>query len=221
MHFFKMRGSWNAWMAFMYDTFVAAGIDELYDQLVEFFFTDLPPKCRLLDLGCGSGQVAYRIAKKNPHIHVLGVDLSKAQINRARKREAGLKNLQFEIGDAMNLLYTEGSFDIVLSVASIKHWPDYLKGLYEMHRVCKKNGSMYVVEVDIDSTFHEARDFAARWKYRLPGSLPLLTRYFRKFIVGQGVGEYHLLDLIKKSGFDTAYVKKIPSQPLLVGLGIK
>ena len=51
MHFFKMEGSWNRGMAWLYDAIVAAGIGDLYDAVVEGLLCDLPAGFRVLDLG--------------------------------------------------------------------------------------------------------------------------------------------------------------------------
>jgi len=221
MHFFQMKGAWTGPMVFLYERIIAARIGELYDQLAEFFFSDLPAGCRVLDLGCGSGPVSVRVAQANPTARITGVDLSLDQIHNAKQRARGLANTTFERGDAMNLAYPEGHFDIALSVASIKHWPDGVHGLAEMRRVCKTGGLVYVLEVHKDSTKLEARDFISRWKFSLPGTRSFTTWYFRRFIGGQGLSQGELLDLMKAAGFAEIYVQSIPSQPFIVALGIK
>ena len=221
MHLFRMKGSWGTGISFFYDLVVAGGIAELYDQLVEFFFSELPAGCRVLDLGCGSGQASIRVAKLNPQAQVVGIDLSPSQIARATKRGAGLPNLTFSVGDALNLALPDERFDLVLSLASIKHWPDPARGLREMRRVCKTGGRAYVIEVNTRCTVDEARNFTNRWRYVLPGTRPIVRRHFHRFVAGQGANADELAGLMRAAGMNEVYVQAIPGQPLLIATGEK
>jgi len=207
-------------MAFLYDRVVASAIGYLYDALAEFFFADLADGCRFLDLGCGSGQVSLRIARQNPQAQVVGIDLAAGQIARAKKRSQGMTNLTFEIGNAMNLHLPDNSFDIVLSVASIKHWPDMSQGIHEMTRVCKPEGHVWVIEVDTHCTDEEAENFVATWKL-VPGTRPLIRRYFQNFVSNQGLNLKELEELLRKANLKDVYVQRIPDHPFIIGTGIK
>jgi len=221
MHLFKMKGSWNDRLAFLYNLVVASGLDHLYNAFAGFFLSDLPEGSRVLDLGCGAGQVAVRVAEMNPKAEVLGVDLSQSQIALARRRGRGLANLSFETGDAMDLRLPEDRFDIVFSMASIKHWPDPIRGLQEMRRVCRPGGRIWVVEADTQSTRQEARDFVANWRWVLPGTRPLVRWYFR-FVVGwQGLSLKDLDRLLSEAGFADVLTQKALGQPIVIGTGTK
>lgn len=221
MHFFRMKGAWSEPMAVLYDRVVAGGIGRLYDSLVGFFFSELPADCRLLDLGCGSGQVAVRIARANPQAQVLGIDLAEGQIRRAQRRGEGLANLSFEMGDATSLAYPEGRFDQVLSVASIKHWPQSERGVGEMVRVCKPSGVVHVIEADAACTVEEARTFVTNWRFVLPGFRPVIRFYFRRFVARQGMDIEELRRLLSSAGLAEVHVQKAPGLPLIIGRGVK
>jgi ubiquinone/menaquinone biosynthesis C-methylase UbiE len=220
MHLFKMKGSWDAGISFFYDHIVASGIGELYDDVVENFFRELPAGCRVLDLGCGSGQVSIRVAKLNPLAQVVGIDLSPSQIARAKKRGAGLPNLSFLVGDAMNAPQPNESFDLVVSLASIKHWPDPVRGLREMRRVCRGDGRLYVIEVNARCTEEEARDFTDRWRHVPPGTRAIVRWHFRRFVAGQGATADELAGLMREAGMGEVYVQIVPGQPLLIATGL-
>lgn len=75
---------------------------------------------RILDLGCGDGETAARIASLVPEGSVVGMDLSPERIGRASKRytKGKLKNVTFKIGDPRALDF-ESYFDIVFSDSSL------------------------------------------------------------------------------------------------------
>jgi ubiquinone/menaquinone biosynthesis C-methylase UbiE len=221
MHFFKMEGSWNPGMAWLYDAVVAAGIEDLYNAVVDALLSDLSTGCRVLDLGCGSGQIAVRAARRNLEAFVLGVDLSQGQIARARKRGLGNSNVGFAVGDALCLPLADGGFDLVISAAMIKHLPDRGQGLAQMRRVCREGGTICVIEVDRDLTREAAEGFVNRWRWVLPGTRRLCSGYFVRFVAGQGLTEKELVTLFNDAGLSSVNVRRVPDQPFVVGFGYR
>jgi ubiquinone/menaquinone biosynthesis C-methylase UbiE len=125
------------------------------------------------------------------------------------------------VGDALWLPLPDESFDIVVSVASIKHWPDRRRGLEQIRRVSKRGGLAYVIEVEKNGSKQDVQRFVDRWRLVLPGTRPFLYGYFRLFVAGQGLREEEMATLFRDAGFSSVYVQKIPSEPFLIGLGIK
>ena len=221
MGFFTTLSSKSEFQAFVYDLVVASSVGALHDALVEGFFADLPDGCRVLDVGCGSGPVARRIARRNPGAEVLGIDLSVGQIERAKHRGAGVPNLRFRLGDAMDLALPDGGFDVVLSVASIKHWPDARRGLREMARVCQPGGRVWVNELDADLTDEEAAGFVAHWRLVPRGARPMMARRFRRFVQGQGLRISEAERLFAAADLADAHVRKVPSAPVFIAVGTR
>lgn len=75
------------------------------------------PGTRVLELGCGPGFYACRLAQNYPHIHTTGIDLSRSLIERARSRAADrrLRNCTFTHGDAHSLPDPTHSVDAVVA----------------------------------------------------------------------------------------------------------
>lgn len=215
MHLFKMKGAWGGLTARLYNAIVAGGIGDLYEQLVDFLLTDLPDDSRLLDLGCGGGHTATALARRRREVQVVGVDLSPAQVIRATKRGGDLPNLRFDVDDAMDLGILSDRFDVVYSVASIKHWPDALAGIREMRRVCKPGGRVVLIEADKESTDAEARNFTSRWRFFPPGFRWLARWYFRRFVAAQGSTLGELTELIKQAGLRLVETRNVEEQPLI------
>lgn len=91
------------------------GISQWDDDLVEMIVQvlELQPGDRVLDLACGSGDHARRLAKRG--LDVLGVDIAPSLIAHCRERaaEEGLASVRSEQGDMRELAY-QGEFDAVL-----------------------------------------------------------------------------------------------------------
>jgi ubiquinone/menaquinone biosynthesis C-methylase UbiE len=83
---------------------------------LDLALADVPPPRRILDLGTGTGVVAFALAERYPDAHVVGIDLSPGMIEEARGKVppelAG--RVAFEVGDAAALDRTDGEFDLVV-----------------------------------------------------------------------------------------------------------
>jgi ubiquinone/menaquinone biosynthesis C-methylase UbiE len=83
---------------------------------LELALADVPPPRHVLDLGTGTGVVAFALADRYPEAEVLGIDLSPAMIEEARRKVppelAGRVN--FEVGDAAALSSSDGAFELVV-----------------------------------------------------------------------------------------------------------
>lgn len=118
---------------------------------------DLKAIQRVLDVGCGNGEWARRLARQYPHIHVLGVDTSVHLIQEAlkRAREERLQSLAFyQFGTAQALTFDDESFDLVHvhSLASFISTAMWTRILDEMIRVLKIGGWLNIVDYEHGTT---------------------------------------------------------------------
>jgi ubiquinone/menaquinone biosynthesis C-methylase UbiE len=107
----------------------------------------LPSGARVLDVCCGSGASAIPAAEKvGPTGSVLGVDLAENLLERARSkaRERGLKNVEFRIGDMLDLRLPNSEFDAVVCVFGIFFVPDMAAAVRELWRVVRPGGKLAI-----------------------------------------------------------------------------
>lgn len=101
-----------------------------------------PP--RLLDVGCGPGSITIDFARILAKYKgsVVGVDPSADVIEQAREtaKRLGVENVEFMVGDALNLDFEDESFDITHAHQVLQHVPDPVKVMQELRRVCKPGG---------------------------------------------------------------------------------
>ena len=128
----------HIWTSGDYDRFsryLEGGAREFYERL------QLAPGCRLLDVGCGSGQLALIAAKDG--LEVTGVDIAANWVERAqaRARAEGV-SARFEVADAEALPYEAASFDAVVSLIGAMFAPRPDLVAKELLRVCVPGGTL-------------------------------------------------------------------------------
>ena len=102
-------------------------------------FIDLEEGQRFLEVGCGSGAVSKRIARKY-HLGVTGVDVDPEMVKLAQEGVNDIPDIQFFEADATHLPFPDSDFDIVLSFGVTHHISNWLDALREISRVLKPKG---------------------------------------------------------------------------------
>ena len=110
------------------------------------------PGDTVVDLACGPANQLAMVARLNPDINFIGVDLSEPMLERARDLIArqGLNNVTFRHGDITDLsFFGDKSIDAVMSTMALHHLPtvDMLRQTYaEVARILKPGGGVYMVD---------------------------------------------------------------------------
>jgi SAM-dependent methyltransferase len=105
------------------------------------------PDARALDLGCGGGHAAYRLAA---HVRsVVACDLSAAMLAAvdAEATRRGIGNITTVEAAAERLPFVDGEFDMLVCRMSAHHWRDLGGGLREARRVLRTGAAAIVIDV--------------------------------------------------------------------------
>ncbi len=152
--------------SWFYDRAVAPAITEMINErphLLGSVIDAMPEEGRLLDVGCGGGQMAITLARRHPGWRITGVDLSPHQIHRARKRGRNLAGqLQFATASALAMPFRSDTFDGLICICSIKHWQEPVKGLGECLRVLRPGAPLALLEVEPAYRRNDRQAFVAR-----------------------------------------------------------
>lgn len=109
----------------------------------------IPDSARILDVGCGSGEICSRLANLYPHANITGVDLIDSHLHYARKHFSDASPyLQFQSDDAMNLSFANSEFDLCVNRHMLQSVPNAKRVLEEMVRVTRPGGIIHLIPED-------------------------------------------------------------------------
>jgi ubiquinone/menaquinone biosynthesis C-methylase UbiE len=113
---------------------------------------DLSPGMRVLEVGCGSGNMACWVAEQvGSSGAVLGIDNSEEQVELARKlaQSRGLSNVEFSVADAYSPRFPESSFDFAYCRLVLMHLINPVDALRTMRSLVKLGGTVLCEEMDL------------------------------------------------------------------------
>jgi len=99
---------------------------------------------RILDCGCGFGGTIASLSDRFTNMYLVGLNIDPRQLSRAKElvQPRNSNPIEFIEGDACLLTFPDNSFDLVLAVESIFHFPSRQKFFQEAWRVLKPGGKL-------------------------------------------------------------------------------
>ena len=137
----------------------------------------LPAEARILDAGCGTGEIASRLAELFPGARVLGVDIIDTHLEAARSRYRELApRLGFEHQSVFELQAADRSFDLTVCRHVLHSIPHADRAIAELARVTRPGGYLHLIPEDYGMLHFQRgpldpRDF---W-YQVPASFGAAT----------------------------------------------
>ena len=146
---------------------IAKHIETVAEQFVDRL--DLKPGIKVLDVACGSGNLAVNAAKKG--VDVTGIDIADNLVESAKQRaEAMGLDIKFEQGDAEAMPYADNTFDVVMTMFGAMFAPRPEVAASELVRVCKPGGIIAMANWTPDG--HAGQMFKLSGKYIPPPNMP-------------------------------------------------
>ncbi|ADL50062.1 class I SAM-dependent methyltransferase [Clostridium cellulovorans] len=101
---------------------------------------------KLMDLGTGTGYIAFTLAKENPNLQIVGLDIVtnalKANTEKAVKEQ--LDNITFVEYNGMNIPFQDNTFDCIVTRYAMHHFTEIEKSFKEIYRVLKPGGQLFI-----------------------------------------------------------------------------
>lgn len=111
----------------------------------------MPTSPRILDIGCGTGDMLAILADASPTAELVGLDFSPNMLDVAAKRLCELLRITLVQGNALDLPFENESFDGVSIAFALRNTADYKKVLQEALRVLKTGGSFVCIDSFVPS----------------------------------------------------------------------
>ncbi len=209
-----MRIVWDV-MGSLYNQRIYDVISDLYEYIAENL--TIRETQHILEVGAGRGYISILLGSRNPQSRITGIDYSPMQVIKAEKyrRQKQISNCSFQQNNAMSLPFSDSSFDTVVSVGSIKHWPDAHRGLQEIHRVLKPGGCLMISETDRGASDEDLRSFVQRFP------IPFVPEWLnfwglRNVIFGQSFTEDQLSRTVRQAGFINIECRRVSACPYVI-----
>jgi SAM-dependent methyltransferase len=122
-------------------------------------FAGVPDAGQMLDVGSGTGSLAFEIAGRKGGARVVGIDPSKEYIAYAESKNRFGDRARFEVGDAQQMHFANGAFDASVSLLVFNFIPDPKKALLEIRRVTKPGGVIAAAVWDYGAGMRMLRTF--------------------------------------------------------------
>jgi len=180
-----------------------------YKEAIEALILALPFKNRshprVIDLGCGTGNITLALMKRYPDAAVIGIDLAQNMLEMAKAKLKGYRRVEFWYGDMRDFDYT-GKCDAVVSSLVLHHVekPGKKQFYHKIFRALPKGGVFYIADFVLPPTPYLAGVFVEEWKNFMRKNLSsaqiaaTLARHKREDRPAQLLFE---LDILREAGF--------------------
>jgi SAM-dependent methyltransferase len=178
----KMRGMWMAGDFGKIAQYSTKSAETFVDHL------NLRPGMRVLDVACGTGGISIPAARKGAR--VTGLDHAPNLLEQARERAAAEKlEVTFDEGDAEQLPYPDGSFDLVMTRFGAMFAPRPDRVAAELARVCRSGGTIAMANWTAAGFVGKIFALGAR-HVPPPEGIPAPVEWGNEEIVRQRLGPY-------------------------------
>lgn len=121
-----------------WSAYIAASLQMTLDVVANL------PARRVLDIGCGTGQLLQILAGRSGRPELTGIDKVPAMLDVARQRIGHQATLLK--GDAETLPFDAANFDLVVSTSALHYFPDAAAALLELRRVITAPGNLVLTD---------------------------------------------------------------------------
>ncbi len=104
------------------------------------------PGEHILDMAGGTGDIAFRMAKRGAQVMVSDINPDMLEVGMERATKRGIDGLSWQVENAETLSFAAGQFDAYTIAFGIRNVTDIPAALREAHRILKRGGRFYCLE---------------------------------------------------------------------------
>lgn len=101
---------------------------------------------KILDIGTGTGYLAFPLAEMFPTANVCGIDIADKIVekNNEAVKESGISNLVFKAFDGLKYPFADESFDLIVTRYAFHHFPNIEDSIMQMNKLLVKGGKVLI-----------------------------------------------------------------------------
>ena len=154
----------------------AAVFDELffkimprYEEMMRALVESLPfprnDRFKIIDLGCGTGNLSRKILAAHPKASLTCIDLAEKMLAMARAKIGKSRQVSFRQGDIRDFDYSS-KYDAIVSSMALHHVERKEKPHFyrKLHNALRRGGIFYAIDIFVSSSSHLQRLFLKQWK---------------------------------------------------------
>lgn len=174
-----------------------------YKEAIEALVLTLPFKDnsrpKIIDLGCGTGNIARAVKQKYPNASISCLDLAQGMVEMAKTKLKGYKDVDYWCGDIRKYDYSSKP-DAVISSLVLHHLDKKNKKLFyrKIFNALPKGGVFYTADIVLSPNSHLARMYTGQWKRFMDKSF---SRAQIKDILTKHKNEDKPVELMSEIGF--------------------
>lgn len=156
---------------------ISFGIDVSWRKKVTKIVSRNNPK-QILDIATGTGDLALMMSQLNPD-KIVGLDISAGMLEVGKQKiaKANLSDtIEMVVGDSENMPFEDDTFDAITVSFGVRNFANLDKGLKEIKRVLKPNGTFVVLETSNPTKF----PFKQGYKLYTSFILPVIGKIFSR-----------------------------------------
>lgn len=176
---------WDS-LANRYDEFIDKYAKKTYQESFRLMKLHLSKESRVLEIGTGTGLVAFTIANEVKHITAIDYSEEMIRVANNKLKESELNNIEFKLSPATSIHYPDQSFDLVIASNIFHLLPEPEKVLSEISRLIVPKGKVILptfchgqnLKTKLMSSLMNLSGFKAENKWS--------AKQFRQFLQNQG-----------------------------------
>ena len=198
--------------------YAAADFEESHSRAIELFkeeFPDTSINGRILDLGCGPGDITFRFSRLFPGVSITAVDASKAMIelaNAEKTRQGGAANITFIRSLIQADSLYEGGYSFIVSTSLLHHLHDPSLLWDAVKRYGKKGSGIFVYDLLRPGSREEARRLVCKYASSEPDILR--TDFYNSLLAAFEPDE--VTEQLKEAGLTGLSVRVVSDRHMII-----
>jgi tRNA (cmo5U34)-methyltransferase len=161
---------------------------EMMQAIIEAIPFSKQDQLKIIDLGCGTGNLTQKLITTYPHAHVTCIDMAENMLKMAKAKLKRKRNVNFWLGDIRNFDYS-GKYDVIVASMVLHHIDkkDKVRFYRKLYNALSRGGVFYIMDIFLTTDKYLQKLYIDKWKtFMKTNGLPkkrvddMITRHQRE-----------------------------------------